>query len=74
LPSPSELKVPLETGGAVTALVYEGARHRGRAATASDATVILGHGAGAGQRSTFMVDFARALSALGLDIVTFNFL
>ena len=38
------------------------------------AALILGHGAGAGQRSTFMVAFAQALSALGLDIVTFNFL
>ena len=36
--------------------------------------LILAHGAGAGQRSAFMVDFAHALSALGLDIVTFNFL
>src|SRR5207249_6884840 len=35
---------------------------------------MLGHGAGAGQRSAFMVDFAHALSALGLDVVTFNFL
>ena len=37
-------------------------------------TLILGHGAGAGQRSAFMVDFAHALSALGVDVVTFNFL
>jgi hypothetical protein len=36
--------------------------------------LILGHGAGAGQRSSFMVDFARALSASGIDVVTFNFL
>jgi predicted alpha/beta-hydrolase family hydrolase len=38
------------------------------------ATLMLGHGAGAGQRSAFMVDFANALSALGLDVATFNFL
>jgi hypothetical protein len=74
LPNPSELKIPLDTGGAVTALVYEGVRHRGQTATVSDTALILGHGAGAGQRSAFMVDFARALSALGLDVVTFNFL
>jgi len=67
LRSPSELKVPLEAGAATTALVY----------AAGDpnvgATLVLGHGAGAGQQSTFMVEFARALSALGLDVVTFNF-
>jgi hypothetical protein len=38
------------------------------------ATLILAHGAGAPQQSTFMVDFANALSARGIDIVTFNFL
>src|SRR5207249_4200896 len=48
------------------------------------ATLILAHGAGAGQRHPFMVSFARALSggpaqggetpATNLDVVTFNFL
>ena len=37
------------------------------------AVLILGHGAGAGQHSPWMVDFARDLSGRGLDIVTFNF-
>jgi len=37
-------------------------------------TLILGHGSGAGQMSGFIVDFATALSARGIDIVTFNFL
>lgn len=64
---PTELKVPLETGAATTALVYS-------AAGAAPAALVLAHGAGAGQRSSFMVEFARALSALGLDVVTFNFL
>src|SRR5258706_2496278 len=68
LPSPSELTVRLETGAATTALVYPGVRH------AAAATLILAHGAGAGQRSAFMVDFAHALSAQGVDVVTFNFL
>ena len=67
MPNPSELIVPLETGAATTALVY-------RAAPEAAATLILGHGAGAGQRSAFMVDFAQALSGLGVDVVTFNFL
>jgi len=81
LPSPNSLTVRLDKGAATTALVYRGVRHRGQTATVSDtvtigegATLILGHGAGAGQRSTFMVDFARALSAMGADVITFNFL
>jgi hypothetical protein len=72
LPNPNELSIPLERG-ATTALVYDGVRRE----TVSDtvaAALILGHGAGAGQRSAFMVDFARALSALGIDVITFNFL
>ena len=85
LPNPSELIVRLETGAATTALVYAGVRH-GVADDPADpvssdaraagpaATLILGHGAGAGQRSAFMVDFAHALSAQGVDVVTFNFL
>ena len=65
--SPSELKIPLEAGAATTALVYPAAD------PVVGAALVLGHGAGAGQQSTFMVEFARALSALGLDVVTFNF-
>ena len=60
-----ELQVPLEAGGAVTALVY--------AADQPRAVLILGHGAGAGQHSVFMVTFAEALAAFGIDAVTFNF-
>jgi len=65
LKSPSELRIPLEAG-ATTALAYT-------ADSSAFAALVLGHGAGAGQRSTFMVDFARALSALGVDVITFNF-
>ena len=64
--SPSELRIPLEAG-ATTALAYPAD------SSSFGATLILGHGAGGGQRSTFMVDFARAISALGVDVVTFNF-
>lgn len=67
-PKPSELTVQLETGAATTALVYPAGD------PAAGAALILGHGAGAGQHNTFMVEFARALSGLGLDVVTFNFL
>jgi predicted alpha/beta-hydrolase family hydrolase len=67
LKSPNKLTVRLEPG-ATTALLYPaGSQAIGRA-------LILGHGAGAGQQSGFMVAFARALSALGADVVTFNFL
>jgi hypothetical protein len=38
------------------------------------AAFILAHGAGAGHQHPFMVSFAEALSTLGLDVVTFNFL
>ncbi len=40
----------------------------------ASAALILAHGAGAGQFSPFMVAFAEALRALGLDVVTFDFL
>jgi len=68
LKNPSELSIDVAAGAITTALVYPAGNHP------LGATLILGHGAGAGQRSAFMVDFARALSALGLDVVTFNFL
>ena len=56
------------TGANTTALVYPAEQPR------IGAALILGHGAGAGQDSSFMTDFARALAALGADIITFNFL
>lgn len=67
---PSEIPVSVTavgTGATTTALVYAADRH-------AAAALILGHGAGAGQHSPFMVDVAQALSALGLDVITFNFL
>ena len=64
-----EVVVQVDAGAATTALVYS-------AHTAADrpATLILAHGAGAGQRHPFMVSFARGLSERGLDVLTFNFL
>jgi predicted alpha/beta-hydrolase family hydrolase len=61
----SEFHVPLETG-AVAALVYPADARAG-------ATLILAHGAGAGQQSAFIVAFARGIAALGIDVVTFDF-
>ena len=62
------LTIPIPASAATTALVYRADSQR------RDAALILAHGAGAGQRSSFMVAFAEALSAAGLDVVTFNFL
>src|SRR5947208_14129265 len=41
---------------------------------AVNATLVLAHGAGAGQQSPFMTGFARALAERGVDMLTFNFL
>lgn len=68
LKKPIEIRIPLESGSAVTALLYEA-----EAPGTSEATLVLAHGAGAGQQSSFMVAFAHALAALGIDTVTFNF-
>ena len=40
---------------------------------ASDAALLLAHGAGAGQHHKFMVGMAEALAARGVDVVTFDF-
>ena len=52
----------------VTAAVYPAAGER------SGISLILAHGAGASQASAFMVRFASALAARGIDTITFNFL
>ena len=65
---PSELSVEVGAGAHTTALVYPASQ------PGIGAALILGHGAGAGQQSSFMTDFAGALAALGADIITFNFL
>ena len=57
----------METGAEVTALVYSSETPSARA------TLIVAHGAGAGQHSPFIVSFAHGLSGRGLDVVTFNF-
>jgi predicted alpha/beta-hydrolase family hydrolase len=64
----SELPVRINGDAQVTALVYRAAEPR------LDAALILAHGAGAGQHSTFMTSFATAFAELGIDAVTFNFL
>ena len=63
------LRVEISPQQSVTAILYGGAR-TGRGGV----TLILGHGAGAGQTSDFIVDFAGGLAVRGIDVVTFNFL
>jgi uncharacterized protein len=66
---PEQIAVEIAPGQKVTATVYPAAkRHQ------AGVTLILGHGAGAGQASGFMVSFANGLTARGIDTVTFNFL
>jgi predicted alpha/beta-hydrolase family hydrolase len=69
VPAPAEpLIVHIDHGERSSALAYRAADGR------DDATLVLAHGAGAGQQSAFMVDFARGLSARGIDVLTFDFL
>jgi predicted alpha/beta-hydrolase family hydrolase len=63
-----QLAVEIAPGQKVGALVYPAAKSK-----AAGVTLILGHGAGAGQTSSFMVSFATALAARGVETVTFNF-
>jgi uncharacterized protein len=65
---PEQLRVEINEYQNVSAVVYP-ATARDRV----DVTLILGHGAGAGQTSGFMVSFATELAARGIDAVTFNF-
>lgn len=66
-PHPTQVEIALY--GAVTAIAYPAA-----ASDRAKITLILGHGAGAGQTSGFMLDYATALAARGIDTLTFNFL
>jgi uncharacterized protein len=66
---PAQVRVEILSHQSVTAMVYPAAaKHR------AGVTLILGHGAGAGQTSDFIVNFAGGLAARGIDVVTFNFL
>jgi hypothetical protein len=68
LKSPSELRIHVPPDAVTTAFVYSAGSDR------AGATLMLAHGAGAGQHSAFITGFARAIAALGVDVVTFNFL
>jgi predicted alpha/beta-hydrolase family hydrolase len=64
-----KLTVPVNDKEAVTAILYPAAK-KNRAGV----TLLLGHGAGAGQTSGFMRLYATGLAARGLDVMTFNFI
>jgi len=66
---PDQLSIAIDDTATTSARLYEDL-----AATDLDATLILAHGAGAGQTSPFIVRFAEGLAARGLPVVTFNFL
>jgi predicted alpha/beta-hydrolase family hydrolase len=66
---PESIPIEIAPGESVTALWYQAAA-RDRAGT----TLVLAPGAGAGQLHDFMVSFATALAARGIDAMTFDFL
>jgi predicted alpha/beta-hydrolase family hydrolase len=65
---PEAFRVEINEYQSVTAISYAA-----NAKTRAGTTLILGHGAGAGQTSAFMVNFATELAERGIDAVTFNF-
>lgn len=63
------LKVAVEKLGTVTALLYPASKLK-----RAGVTIVLSHGAGADQLSSFMRMTAEGLAARGFDALTFNFL
>ncbi|HYJ87754.1 MAG TPA: alpha/beta family hydrolase [Pyrinomonadaceae bacterium] len=65
---PTTLTVRVNDSDSVTALLYLAPKKQ-----RTGITLILGHGAGAGQLHPFMTLFANGLAARGVDVLTFNF-
>jgi len=65
---PTEITVKANDKDTVTAILYP-AKKSNRLGI----TIVLGHGAGANQLSTFMTLFANGLAERGLDAMTYNF-
>ncbi len=65
---PAQLTIEAGEGMRTSALAY------GAADRSANATLVLAHGAGAGQQSAFITGFARGLAERGIDVLTFNFL
>jgi predicted alpha/beta-hydrolase family hydrolase len=68
---PDRFILEIEPSEAISALVY--AAQKSPDLPGADIALILGHGAGAGQNSPFMVKFATALASRGIETITFNF-
>jgi uncharacterized protein len=66
---PTRFNIVVNQTDKVTGILYRGAGSKRKGVT-----LLLGHGAGADQTSTFMVRFAEGLADRGIDAVTFNFL
>jgi predicted alpha/beta-hydrolase family hydrolase len=66
---PDKMRIEAAPSQEVTALLYTAGKP-----DLAGVTVILGHGAGADQKSDFMTRFATGLAARGINVVTFNFL
>jgi len=65
---PEQLSITINERDSVTALVYAAPKK-----VRVGVTLILGHGAGAGQLHPFMRLFASGLAERGIDVMTFNF-
>ena len=63
---PERFILDIAPSEAISALVYQ-------APADPEVSLILGHGAGVGQNSAFMVKFAAALAERGIETITFNF-
>lgn len=65
---PEELTIKVNEGDAVTAMLYAAPKK-----LRLGITLVLGHGAGAGQLHPFMCLFASGMADRGIDALTFNF-
>jgi uncharacterized protein len=68
---PDRLVFEIAPSEPISALVY--AAQKNPDVSGADISLILGHGAGAGQNSAFMVKFATELASRGIETITFNF-
>ncbi|HEY3130088.1 MAG TPA: alpha/beta fold hydrolase [Acidobacteriota bacterium] len=64
---PDKFDIEFDSNTLVSATLYRATRER------LGVTLILAHGAGSNQNSSFLVSFANNLAARGVDTVTFNF-
>jgi predicted alpha/beta-hydrolase family hydrolase len=66
--TPQHIRLQITPSEHVTAIVYPAVTK------ALGISLVLAHGAGANQSNSFMVQFAQALAARGIEAITFNFL